>query len=889
MKTKYYSSLTVAVLAAIFLSSSLVYGLTEKEKHQIKREQLKEKNLKLKALNAETRAYNQLNKQQKQDQLQAMRAKLKERKQLMKDMAKDDPKEFLNNLLTKEERENLPEDMKGDVEKEVKVKGHLEVYVVEGDQLADAVTKYTLQNKGETQEYIPLSEVNNLGGKEIAVSGYQMDQTIIAPCCDENAENAVENNASVQNGTLGEQKTVVLLLNFPDFQSQPFTKAIAQGKVFTDPDSLNNYVKEVSYNQTFLSGQTYGWFTMPGNISNYCLTQTPSGFYTNCDFPKMRADALGVADSSVDFSNKDRVIMIFNGMTGASGTIGKTVGIQTLDGAINASFSYLYATLINGDPIQNMTMYHEFGHNLGLMHSGSWDCGTNLVGSNLDNLEQDCVVHAYGDGNDAMGISYRHYSAQGKERLGFIPVNQVQTKSSNGNYLLEQYELPSNGIKTIKIPVGHYLMYSLEYRQPVGFNAVMTDPASSEVPIDGVSVKLHHQINGVVSNVSSVTLEKLAPPAPAVDFSVKVGQPFNDPYRNITVSLVSKTAQGVTINIQSPNFSVNSPSNLSAPAADMYPHLSWNDNSNNEIKFIIQKSLNEDMSNAVSIEVPANTTSYTDTNVVAFKRYYYTVKADSGDLYSSTTNEIYVDVTSNLQCGNGIVDSSVGETCDDSNTANGDGCSNTCRIEPNLFPIIDTLKVTSNFGNGPEEVMTIEKGKTVQFFLEAHDPDGTLGYPIFGYFGNMTPVKYLWDFNGGQIGSLGVFVQNPVVTYPTAGTYTIKISIWDNRGAEVKKTITLNVVDPDVDPIANLMTPTAEHGLVSSSVTLRWTGFTTQNIKNYRVQILSSTGAVYNGDVLDKSIRQLKVDNLPTNQPLMIKMFTKKGTVWEVKSYTIQP
>jgi cysteine-rich repeat protein len=30
-------------------------------------------------------------------------------------------------------------------------------------------------------------------------------------------------------------------------------------------------------------------------------------------------------------------------------------------------------------------------------------------------------------------------------------------------------------------------------------------------------------------------------------------------------------------------------------------------------------------------------------------------------------------------CGNGIVES--GETCDDNNTVNGDGCSNTCKLE----------------------------------------------------------------------------------------------------------------------------------------------------------------------------------------------------------------
>src|SRR5688572_4707491 len=58
-------------------------------------------------------------------------------------------------------------------------------------------------------------------------------------------------------------------------------------------------------------------------------------------------------------------------------------------------------------------------------------------------------------------------------------------------------------------------------------------------------------------------------------------------------------------------------------------------------------------------------------------------------------------------CGNGTVDS--GETCDDRNTASGDGCSATCQMEqtatPRLTPTVD--KVTVNSELAKDEIVTL--------------------------------------------------------------------------------------------------------------------------------------------------------------------------------------
>ena len=50
-----------------------------------------------------------------------------------------------------------------------------------------------------------------------------------------------------------------------------------------------------------------------------------------------------------------------------------------------------------------------------------------------------------------MGTNTYHYSAARKEQLGFLVANQTIIADSSGEYVLDQLELPSDGIKQIKI------------------------------------------------------------------------------------------------------------------------------------------------------------------------------------------------------------------------------------------------------------------------------------------------------------------------------------------------------------------------------------------------------------------------------------------------------
>lgn len=84
--------------------------------------------------------------------------------------------------------------------------------------------------------------------------------------------------------------------------------------------------------------------------------------------------------------------------------------------------------------------------------------------------------------------------------------------------------------------------------------------------------------------------------------------------------------------------SVAAPSSLSASAASSSQiNLSWNDNSNNETGFSIERSTGGGSYSAIAT-VGANTTSYSNTGLSASTSYTYRVRAYSGSTYSSYSN-----------------------------------------------------------------------------------------------------------------------------------------------------------------------------------------------------------------------------------------------------------
>ena len=104
---------------------------------------------------------------------------------------------------------------------------------------------------------------------------------------------------------------------------------------------------------------------------------------------------------------------------------------------------------------------HELGHNYGLLHAHSWDCGTSVLGSS-------CSRSEYGDPFDTMGGGLRQFSAYDKWSLAWLGAG-AYTSMSGGSaaVALSALEAPS-GVRGLQLSTDAGRTYWVEWRQAIG-------------------------------------------------------------------------------------------------------------------------------------------------------------------------------------------------------------------------------------------------------------------------------------------------------------------------------------------------------------------------------------------------------------------------------------
>src|SRR5688572_22867661 len=156
----------------------------------------------------------------------------------------------------------------------------------------------------------------------------------------------IAGNANAQAdfaSAIGEQKTAVILVNFQDDTSQPITPAAANALVFGE---VSDFYWEASYEKAFLSGDTYGWFTVAAVSAATCDTQAIA-----------REANAAAAAAGVDLSGYSHVVYQFpyRSVCGWSGANDRG------DRGENRVF-------VNGARTFKV-IAHELGHRFGLFHS----------------------------------------------------------------------------------------------------------------------------------------------------------------------------------------------------------------------------------------------------------------------------------------------------------------------------------------------------------------------------------------------------------------------------------------------------------------------------------------------------------------------------------------
>ena len=326
-------------------------------------------------------------------------------------------------------------------------------------------------------------------------------------------------SASASSAAAGAKRIAVVLFNFSNDPSEPYTPAYANGVAFTNSDSVAAYYADASWGQLTLSGDVFGWYT----ISD---TNTTCSYSTWADSATKAASASGA-----NLSGYDNIVYAFSGAASCAwGGLAYMPGTTSWLNGLNA--------------MHLRAMAHELGHNFGTHHSNSLQCTENGVPVALSANAANCSTTEYGDPFSVMGgaAHYEHTNfAHGN--FGWLQPANTQTVTASGTYTLKAIEgYDPTGVQSLRIKrtTGSYLV--LEFRQPYGPSF---DTFSSADPVvNGVSLR-------ITPDYGTLTQSRLIDTTPATisiwDSALGVGRTFLDPLTGVSITDVSVSSTGATV------------------------------------------------------------------------------------------------------------------------------------------------------------------------------------------------------------------------------------------------------------------------------------------------------------------------------------------------------
>ena len=432
------------------------------------------------------------------------------RQQLLASLVETDPGAVLKYALPPAVLASMPEAARPFLETAATLEGTIEVQVE--DHRNGSIVRRFLDLPGRRLSlHFAGSAPALLTGARVRVRGILVGDALAL----QSGGNSVQSLSAGSSAAIGEQRTLVMLVNFKDNASQPYSSADAYATAF---GVTSDYDREASSGQTWLTGDVAGWFTIP--VAS-----------TSCDTSAIAKYAQQAASGAGYSLNRySRYVYAFP--QNACGWW----GLGTIGGSPSQAW-------INGS-LQLKVLAHEMGHNFGLYHAHSLDCGADSIGDA-------CSLTEYGDTIDMMGLEAAgHFTAFAKERLGWLNTAAspaVTTVTTSGSYYLEPYAASGFGPKALKIlksgsSAGQRTWYYVEFRQPVGFDAFLGGNANVT---SGVVIHTGAESSGDSSDLLDMT--------PATDswYDPALGQgpAFSDAAAGISIAVRSTADTGAALDV----------------------------------------------------------------------------------------------------------------------------------------------------------------------------------------------------------------------------------------------------------------------------------------------------------------------------------------------------
>jgi hypothetical protein len=439
-----------------------------------------------------------------------LRARLAQRHQELRNLISSDPGAVLAAAVPDDVRGAVPADVRDLVERHVKIQGEMEVTIEDGPGYSR--THYGLRVAGKrlTLHFADRPPAGLLTGTPVQAEGVQVGEEL-ALTSGGAASGSTVASAAILPNTFGAQKTLVILVNFQDVATQPYTPATASSVTFA---TVSSFFRNNSLQQTWLTGDVAGWYTIPV-------------LSTSCDTASIQKDAQQAAQSAgYVLANYNRFVYAFPQTSACTWW-----GLSYVGG--NPSSSW-----INGN-YQLQVVGHELGHAFGLYHSHSLSCGTGVYATS------GCAATEYGDTFDIMGnISAADYNAAQREMLGWLNYGAqppITTVSTSGTYSLAPYETQDNLPKSLKIAGPNGTYYYVETRQGMGDDSFLS--GFSNV-ITGVL--LHNETPG---SPNSSYLLNATPGGSWYSPALDVGQSYTDSSVGVTITPLSVSTTGASVQV----------------------------------------------------------------------------------------------------------------------------------------------------------------------------------------------------------------------------------------------------------------------------------------------------------------------------------------------------